>query len=514
MNFFKKSEAAESASPVSASIAPSSASKSMARKEPEAEQPTIRLKAYTGLETKTLWNHFSKDDLMTITEVTLLVDKIVMKDAADVYAAIKTQKAWKDFCAQVLALMDTSQGSTVDLQEFSSEFNTFYLARPYLVVTILVPALHRVLKKICRDANLDPVRLEQCEAVLRGDMAGTAAVDDKEVKRLQRSVQDLSSELESLRLKLRDKDSETDQLRSALRVAEAGSGDMEANLASLASTQMQLQSKSAELTRITAEYDRSEAERRRLEEQRASLSESNQRKVTALESEIASLKSEQEKATSSARGEMDSLAQQVKRLESEKAGLSRTITQMKTDAERATEVSERRLSDLQSQVAELGQMNRELRESQFSQISDWKERFEAVISENESARRLLGDLRGEIVRVNAALLEAQLHEPKKPEVSKASSISCAALSGAALDPFRSELVNQFGSIDAVVGKRKKLTLHEMESIASSLGYSRDYSRKLFYALDVKNRGFLTSEQFGRPLPLLNHELCLLTQASS
>jgi hypothetical protein len=116
--------------------------------------------------------------------------------------------------------------------------------------------------------------------------------------------------------------------------------------------------------------------------------------------------------------------------------------------------------------------------------------------------------------VNAALLEAQLKEPKKPELAKSSAINCAALSGAALDPFRSELVNQFGSIEAVVGKRKKMTLHEMETIASSLGYSRDYSRKLFYALDVKNRGFLTAEQFGRPLPLLNQELCLLTQESS
>ena len=122
-------------------------------------------------------------------------------------------------------------------------------------------------------------------------------------------------------------------------------------------------------------------------------------------------------------------------------------------------------------------------------------------------------MRSEIVRVNASVLEAQMKSKQEPENTKVSSVYAAALSGVALDPLRTELVNQFGSIDAVIGKRKRITLHELENIAVSMRYSREYCRKLFYALDVKNRGFLSCEQFSRPLPLIHRELCLLTQAS-
>jgi Ca2+-binding EF-hand superfamily protein len=55
---------------------------------------------------------------------------------------------------------------------------------------------------------------------------------------------------------------------------------------------------------------------------------------------------------------------------------------------------------------------------------------------------------------------------------------------------------------------------EIESISLSLGYTREYCKKLFFALDTKNRGYLTMEQFARPLPVINKELCLLMKESS
>lgn len=55
-------------------------------------------------------------------------------------------------------------------------------------------------------------------------------------------------------------------------------------------------------------------------------------------------------------------------------------------------------------------------------------------------------------------------------------------------------------------------MNEVELLALSLGYTKTYSKKLFYALDTRNRGFLSIEQFSKTLPVINRELVLLTKS--
>ena len=114
MNFISKMTG--KSGDASKSIAPNSGAAAEA-----SSVPAVRVKAYTGLEIKTLWNHFNKDDLLTISEVGELLDRVLIKDASDIYGVLKGGKGWKEYCSAALKLMDTSQGSTIDLQEFNSE---------------------------------------------------------------------------------------------------------------------------------------------------------------------------------------------------------------------------------------------------------------------------------------------------------------------------------------------------------------------------------------------------------
>jgi DNA repair exonuclease SbcCD ATPase subunit len=153
-------------------------------------------------------------------------------------------------------------------------------------------------------------------------------------------------------------------------------------------------------------------------------------------------------------------------------------------------------------------------------VDEWKQKFDEIISENSKLRDTLAGVKNEVVAQNVQII--RMKESTDEEVAKSLKASTtlvgAALTDIQLDPFRAELVRQYGSFESALRAfrltpGKRLTMTEIESVCLSFGYTREYCKKLFYALDTRNRGFLTMEQFARPLPVINKELCLLMKES-
>ena len=349
----------------------------------------IRMKDYTGIELKTLWNHFNKDGVMTISELNSLLERIVMKDGSDLFGDLKKTKAWTKFCKSALRVIDTSQGSSVDLSEFTSEFNLFNSNRFFYAVKYLLPAIVSLMKQYS-------VAMKVNEDRLTAFSIGGPSEDPKS-KELIASLQSKVSELETL-------------LMDAQKVSSQASDS---------------------------------------------------------QSQIKSLQS--------------------------------------------------KLLDKDARIKEILEENSKLKESiRESVIAEWQEKFEKVISENSELRSTLEQARSDLVAQAATIasLKQQLESSKTSTKNFSATAFGASLSDVELDPFRTELIRQYGSFDKAllefrVQSSKKITMVEMETMCLSLGYTREYSRKLFYALDTRNRGYLSLEQFSRPLPILNKELCLL-----
>ena len=481
--------------PASKSVAPTESAVRTGQKE-EGVPPTVRLKPYTGLEIKTLWNHFNKDDLITINELSELLDRILVKDATDVFTAIRGSKGWKEYCSQALKYMDTSRGNTIDLQEFSSQFNGFYQTRFYYIVKHLVPAVLKELKKICRECDIDASRIAELDAILIGEVPAApqpVVVDTSskdEMKQLKAMMDNLTNELEQNRGDLRAAQGKIIQLKDLLSQSEAQYQDLrprfETEHSYRVAAETEIQKLRAEISNLQSAQNAADSYKRELDRSRTVLDSVNEDLFRARE--------ENKRLVEQNRND-------ILRLEGEISALRKEIDGRDTELIMTHQKSEK-----------FERESLELKNGQAKLIEEWKHKFDEVLKENEKCRTVMADLRSEVIRVNTALVEAQNADQGNEKNGKVSSIYAASLSGVGLDPLRSELVRQFGSIDAVVGKRARLTLHELESMALTMGYSREYCRKLFYALDVKNRGFLSGEQFSRPLPLLHRELCLLTQA--
>jgi hypothetical protein len=346
---------------------------------------TVRLKSYTGIELKTLWNHFNKDGVMTLSELNGLLERVLLKDSNDMFNDLKRTKGWLKFCKSALKVLDTSQGSSVDLAEFTSEFNIFNSNRFYYAVKYLLPEMLSLLRSYSATMGVNADRLGEFTL-------GTPADDGKS--------KEIISALES---KVRQMEIELDQ--------QAKKESLDSNALS---SQLDLVQKRAE----TAEA-----------------------RVVQLEDELSRLK---------------------------------------------ISISE-------------------------SVLNEWEEKFNKVIQENSELRNTLDQARLELI-TQSEQLESAKQNSGQPSFS--ATAFGASLTDVELDPFRTQLVRQYGSFDEVMKNYrlispKKITMVEMETMCLSLNYTREYCRKLFYALDTRNRGYLTLDQFSRPLPILNKELCLL-----
>jgi hypothetical protein len=462
----------------------------------DANEVTVRLKPYSGLEVKTLWNHFNKEDLIHMNELAELLDRILVKDATDIYTVIRGSKGWKDYCTSAMRMLDTSKGNTIDLQEFAARFNDMYLARFYYVVKHLLPYLFRELKKICQACDLDPERMSEVEAILVGDVPAPQvrpsvdAATKEDLVKLKALADTLAKSLEQNKAEHDVARQEISRLTESLLKSQKEYKDL----------LVKYENEQGDKIRGQEEFDRMKQEVEELRSLRRS-GEDDKRELQRLKDQLQSLREDLEKANDENRRLKDENRAQKTKLGSEVDSLRVKLASSDADANRWRESSERFEKECSS-----------MRGNQSKLVDEWKSKFEEIIQENERCRTVMSEMRSEIVRVNSTILEAQLKNKESDENNKISTVYATALSGVALDPLRTELVNQFGSIDAVVGKRKRITLHELETIALSMGYSREYCRKLFYALDIKNKGFLSGEQFRRPLPLLHKELCLLTQS--
>ena len=354
-----------------------------------ANSSSIRMKDYTGIELKTLWNHFNKDGVMTISELNALLERIMMKDGSDLMNDLKKTKAWTKFCKSALRVIDTSQGSSVDLAEFTSEFNQFNSNRFFYAVKYLLPAIIELLKHYSITMKVNEDRLTAFSVV--------TSSEDPKSKELIESLQSKISELETL----------------------------------LIDAQKQ-----------------------------ASYASDSQSLIDALNS---------------------------------------------------------RVNGGESRIAELLEENSRLKKSiQDTVINEWQEKFDQIMNENSELRSALEHARSDLIAQSSSIssLKDQLESSKSTSKNFSATAFGASLSDVELDPFRTELIRQYGSFDKALSEfrvqsLKKISMVEMETMCLSLGYTREYCRKLFYALDTRNRGYLSLEQFSRPLPILNKELCLL-----
>lgn len=352
-----------------------------------AKTSSVRIKEYTGIELKTLWNHFNKDGVMTITELDALLERITTKDCVDMFTDLKRTKAWTKFCKSALKVLDTSQGSSVDLGEFTSEFNLFNSNRFYYAVKYLVPEILVLLKEYSLSMNVSEDRLNEF---------------------------------------------------------------------SISPPQDDLQTKLSPL----------------------------QARISELEAELSKIR----QSTASETGVLQ------KQLED-----SRSAT-MKAEA----------------LVSQLERENANLKKSTVSDalIKEWQQKFDLIVQENGELRDCLERSRQEVVSQSTKIVSLKEQLDKNSGDGFSATAFGASINDIELDPFRTELLRQYGSFDSVlasfrVQSARKITMVEMETMCLSLGYTREYCRKLFYALDTRNRGYLTMEQFSRPLPILNKELCLL-----
>ena len=345
---------------------------------------TVRLKGYTGIELKTLWNHFNKDGVMTVSELNGLLERVLLKDCSDMFNDLKRTKAWMKFCKSALKVLDTSQGSSVDLGEFTSEFNIFNSNRFYYAVKYLLPEMLTLVRFYSSTMGVNSDRL--------GEFAFGTPPDDAKSKEL----------ILALESKLRE-------MENDLSLAENRS--IEAN------------NVSAQLNMIQKRAESAEA------------------RVVQLEDELSQLK----------------------------------------------------------------------KSIQETLVAEWDQKFNQVIQENSELRESLAQARLELTN-QSKKLESAKQVSSQPTFS--ATAFGASLTDVELDPFRTQLVRQYGSFDEAmrnfrVQSLKRITMVEMESMCLSLSYTREYCRKLFYALDTRNRGYLSLDQFSRPLPILNKELCLL-----
>ena len=497
MSFLTKLGGGKEAAPTPPQSPP--ASKQQGGKEGESAQgnSAIRLKPYSGLEIKTLWNHFNKEDLMTVQEIGELLDRVLVKDATDIFTALKASKAWREYCSQGLKSMDASRGGSLDLQEFNAEFNKFYVSRAFFVIKYILPALNKELRKICLEAGLDASRIAEVDAILVGEVPPPQApapvvVNDGEIRKLKETVDNLTRMLEQHKQDLASSSAEARQLKDDLSRVNS---DYQRLLS-------QYEEEKAGLTRAEQDLARSKLEADKLRSSEKD-SENFRREIDRLQQQLDTAQEATLRADSESRQTESRLNSRISTLESENASIKSRMDE-----------KDREVAKWKEAAATAEKETQRLKKNQTEEVNEWKKKFDDIIKENDQCRQVMNDLRAEIVRVNSTLLEAQLADKEKSNPTKISAFHAASISGVSLDPLRTELVNQFGSIEAVIGKRRKITLHELESVAVAIGYTREYCRKLFYALDVKNRGFLSVEQFSRPLPTLNHELCLLTQATN
>jgi hypothetical protein len=437
-----------------------------------SETLSVRLKPYSGLEIKTLWNHFQKDDLMTVNQVGALLDRILIKDASDVYTSLKLEKSWSEFCNTALRLLDKSGGGTVDLGEFDSQFNSLYLARFYYIAKFLIPALMKQVKSICDSSNLDAEMMKELLPILTKD--GKVKIEEKIVMKDSDKTAELA-EIKRLKDLVNSLTDEVNLMKADFNRVSSGSE----------SVNQMLREKDIYIDKLRTE----------------SASETD-----SLKSRIANLESELEKVQS----ENQLMAKQIEMKSKQQISELRELSEKQSSANRDKDLS---IASLSKRLEGLDAENGRLRETSLRDLNEWKTKFENIIDENSEIRSVLSSVRAEANQLNGQLLDQQMKSNRgRSDSLDLSTLHAAALSGISLDPFRVELVKKFGSLESVFGKkREKMTLNEMELVASSMGYSREYSRKLFFALDIKNRGFLTLDQFARPLPLLNKELCLLTK---
>jgi len=338
---------------------------------------------------------------MTTSELSALVERIITKDGADIFTDLKQTAAWKRYCQSAMKVLDTSSGSSIDLAEFTSEFNLFNTNRFYYLIKHLVSEILNLLKKYSKDMNMSTDRLDEFQF-------GNKPTQDKEsIALLQQTISDLNKKLEQVN--------------------------------------NQLKGSQNQLGSLQKEYEDSVRE--------------TARSMKEKDVEIACLKGENDK-------------------------LKRYI--------------------------------------QDDVVEEWNGKFESVIEENNKLREVLENVKKEVIdqnvqftRIREALDEER---EKSAKANSTMTIVGAAMTDIQLDPFRTELVRQYGSFETAIksfwGTRHRLTMTETESMCLSLGYSRDYCKKLFFALDTRNRGYLTMEQFARPLPVINNELCLLMKKVS
>lgn len=107
-------------------------------------KPSVRVAPYTTLELNTLWKHFSVDSLITKRELGGLIERIVLKDAKDIFEQLKLEGPWDEFCSSIMKELDPSAGKTLDLNEFRIKFNVYYTNRFYYLMRFLFQHVHKV----------------------------------------------------------------------------------------------------------------------------------------------------------------------------------------------------------------------------------------------------------------------------------------------------------------------------------------------------------------------------------
>lgn len=433
---------------------------------------------------------------MTVQEISELLDRVLVKDATDLFTALKGSKAWREYATQALKSMDASRGGSLDLQEFSAEFNNFYVTRAFFVIKYILPAINKELRKICQEAGLDSGRIAEVDAILVGELPSSRApapvVNDSEIRKLKEMVENLTKMLEQHKEELAKSSAEANQLKEDLLRT---NNDYQKLLRQCDNDKAGLAQAEQDLARSKLEADKLRSSEKEME--------SFQREMEKLRQQLDNAQEASLRADIDSKQTESRLSNRISSLESDNSSMKARIDE-----------KDREVAKWKEAAAIAEKETQRLKKSQIEEVNEWKKKFDDIIAENDRCRQVMNDMRAEIVRVNSALLEAQEADKERKDTTKISTFHAASISGVSLDPLRAELVNQFGSIEAAIGKRKKITLHELESVSVALGYTREYCRKLFYALDVKNRGFLSVEQFSRPLPTLNHELCLLTQATN
>jgi hypothetical protein len=396
----------------------------------------VRIRPYTGVELKTLWNHFNKEDLITYSELGGLLERIIIKDSTDLFTDLKRTHGWKKYVQSAMKKMDTSKGSTIDLSEFNSEFNQFNTHRFYYLIKYLLPEVISLLKSYSQEMNLSVDKLGE----FGRDPDASNPDDLKKIKQLESLLAEYRLKVESIKT---DDNSEIS----------ARNKKWEDEVAQLRQT-----------------VEKNVSENTRLQAMRRELGD----------------------AARSAEAENEALRRELEKVRNEKPSI-----------------------DI----------------DQF--VGEWTRKFKDVIDENTNLRDLVSNNKTKLERMTADYIQvAQKVSDLETELQtaknvKPNTIYGAAITGTELDPFRRDILKKFSSLENTFSNSqislsptnrnngpRRITLTEVEMLATSMGYTRGYAKKLFFALDTRNKGILTLEQFSRPLPVLNHELVLLTKETT